>query len=162
MPEIGGFIPFIDHQESTMRFMIVVKATADSEAGVMPGEDMLNSMTTFHEQLAKTGVLLDASGLHPSSRGWRVNYDGSKRTVIDGPFAETKKLIAGYTIIQVRNREEAMEWSRRFPNPALDGGKTHIEVRQMFELDELGPSPAVERFRDLGMGGAASSKAKVS
>ncbi|MBL8525762.1 MAG: YciI family protein [Betaproteobacteria bacterium] len=137
-----------------MRYMIVVKATADSEAGVMPDEAMLGSMATFHEQLAKAGVLLDASGLQGTSKGWRVQYDGATRTVVDGPFAETKELIAGYTIIQVRSREEALEWSRRFPNPALDGGKTYIEVRQMFELEDFAPGPAVEQFRDMGVSGA--------
>jgi hypothetical protein len=137
-----------------MRFMIIVKATADSEAGVMPDEASLNAMCVFHEQLAKAGVLLDASGLRATSLGWRVQYDGAKRTVIDGPFAETKELIAGYTLIQVRTREEALEWSRRFPNPALDGGNTYIEVRQMFELEDFTPGTAVDHFRELGVSGA--------
>lgn len=144
-----------------MRYMIIVKATADSEAGVMPDEAMLGAMADFHEQLAKAGVLLDASGLRATAMGWRVNYagDGSKPTVVDGPFAETKELIAGYTIIQVRSREEALEWSRRFPNPSLDGGKTHIELRRMFELEDFVPGPAIEQFRDMGVSGASVSRA---
>src|SRR5213076_1238492 len=93
--------------------------------------------------------LLDASGLKPSSRGWRVKYSGAKRTVIDGPFAEAKELIAGYTIIQVKSREEAMEWARRFPNPSIDGKEAEIEVRQFFELEDFGPSESVERFREM-------------
>ena len=134
-----------------MRFMIIVKATKDSEAGVMPHEKMLGEMTKYHEELHKAGVLLDASGLQPSSKGWRVKYSGAKRTVVDGPFTEAKELIAGYTMIQVKSREEAMEWVRRYPNPALDGKAGEIEVRQLFELDDLGPSEAVERFRRLDL-----------
>jgi hypothetical protein len=132
-----------------MRFMIIVKANKDSEAGVMPSESLIAEMATYHEGLAKAGVLLDANGLQPSSKGWRVRYLGGKRTVIDGPFAETKELIAGYTLIQVKSREEAMEWVRRFPNPGMVDGE--IEVRQLFELDDFGPSEAVERFRRMGV-----------
>lgn len=135
-----------------MRFMIIVKATKDSEAGVMPEEKLIAEMATYHEQLAKAGVLLDASGLQASSKGWRIKYDGTRRSVIDGPFAEAKELIAGYTLIQVKSRAEAMEWTRRFPNPAVDGGEGEIEVRQLFELEDFGPSDAVERFRKIGMG----------
>ena len=102
-----------------MRFMILVKATKDSEAGVMPPEELFHAMADYHEQLAKAGVLLDANGLQPSSKAWRVKYSGDKRTVTDGPFTETKELVAGYTIIQVKSREEAMEWVRRFPNPSI-------------------------------------------
>src|SRR5688572_5756564 len=133
-----------------MRFMILVKATKDSEAGVMPPESLFAAMADYHEELQKAGVLLDASGLQPSSKGWRIKYLGGKRTVIDGPFTETKELIAGYTLIQVKSREEAMEWARRFPNPAMEGGE--IEVRQLYELEDLGPSAAIERFRELGVG----------
>jgi hypothetical protein len=136
-----------------MRYMIIVKATQDSEAGVMPGEELLARMGAYHEELAKAGVLLDGSGLKPSRDGWRIRYDGEKRTVVDGPFAETKELIAGYTLIQVRSREEAQEWARRFPNPAVDGGQAEIEVRQLFELEDFGPSEAVDRMRDIGVGG---------
>jgi len=137
-----------------MRFMILVKASAESEAGVMPGEDMFAVMAAYHDQLAKAGVLLDASGLQPSAKGWRIHYAGGQRQVIDGPFAESKELIAGYTIIQVRSREEALEWTRRFPAPHGDGAQAEIEVRQMYELDDFGPSEAVERFRRLGVGGS--------
>jgi len=135
-----------------MRFMMIVKATKDSEAGGMPSEKLIADMANYHEELQKAGVLLDASGLQPSSKGWRVKYAGAKRAVIDGPFAETKELIAGYTIIQVKSREEAMEWARRFPNPAVDGKEGEIEVRQLFELEDFGPSDAVERFRGMGVG----------
>ena len=132
-----------------MRFMIIVKATKDSEAGVIPPDQSFAEMAAYHEELAKAGVLLDASGLQASSKGWRVKYSGSKRTVIDGPFTETKELIAGYTIIQVKSREEAMEWARRFPNPSIDGKEAEIEVRQLFELDDFGQGDAVSRFRKL-------------
>jgi hypothetical protein len=135
-----------------MRFMILVKATADTEKGVMPGEAMFAAMADFHEQLAKAGVLLDASGLQPSAKGWRVRYDGTKRHVVDGPFAESKELVAGYTLIQTRTRDEALEWTRRFPNPAVDGSAAEIEVRQLYELDDLGPSPSIERWREIGIG----------
>ena len=132
-----------------MRFMIVVKATKDSEAGVLPQEKDMAQMADYHEELAKAGVLLDASGLQASSKGWRVQYSGGKRTVIDGPFTESKELIAGYTLIQVKSREEAMEWVRRFPNPAMDGKDGEIEVRQLFELEDFGPSEAVDRFKKM-------------
>jgi hypothetical protein len=135
-----------------MRFMIIVKATKDSEAGVMPPQHLLEEMAKYHEELQRAGVLLDGSGLQPSSKGWRVKYDGKKRTVIDGPFAEAKELIAGYTMIQTRTREEAMEWARRFPNPSIDGKAGEIEVRQLFELEDFGPQ-TVERFKDIGVGG---------
>jgi len=135
-----------------MRFMIIVKATKDSEAGVMPEEKLMAQMATFHEEMQKAGVLLDGSGLQASSKGWRIKYSGGKRTVTDGPFAETKELIAGYTLIQVKSREEAMEWTRRFPNPAGDGKDGEIEVRQLFELEDFGPSEAVERFREMEVG----------
>ena len=130
-----------------MRFMILVKATKDSEAGVMPPESMFAAMATYHEELVKAGALLDAAGLQPSAKGWRVRYAGGRRTVIDGPFTEAKELIAGYTLIQVKSREEAMEWARRFPNPSLGDGE--IEVRQVFELEDFGASPAIERFREM-------------
>ena len=135
-----------------MRFMIIVKATQDSEAGVMPEERLIAAMAKYHEELVKAGALLDASGLQPSSKGWRIKYSRDKRTVIDGPFAETKELIAGYTIIQVKSKEEAIELTKRFPNPAIDGKEGEIEVRQLFELEDFGPSKAVERFREMGVG----------
>ena len=132
-----------------MRFMIIVKATALSEAGGQPDEALMAAMGAYHEELAKAGVLLDATGLKPSSKGWRIHYSGGKRTVIDGPFAETKELIAGYTLIQVRSREEAMEWARRFPAPFGEDAEGEIEVRQLYELEDLEPSPEVDRFRKL-------------
>ena len=135
-----------------MRFMMIVKATKDTEAGAMPSEKLISEMQKYHEELQKAGVLLDASGLKPSSKGWRVKYSGAKRTVIDGPFTEAKELIAGYTLIQVKSREEAMEWARRFPNPAVDGKEGEIEIRQLFELEDFGPSEAVERFREMDIG----------
>jgi hypothetical protein len=132
--------------------MIMVKATKDSEAGAMPEEKLIATMAAYHEELAKAGVLLDASGLQPSAKGWRIKYSGDKRSVVDGPFTETKELVAGYTLIQVKSKEEAIEWTRRFPNPAVDGKEGEIEVRQLFELEDFGPSEAVERFRDIGVG----------
>jgi len=133
-----------------MRFMMIVKANKDSEAGKMPSEELLSAMGRYNEELMRAGVLLDASGLQPSSKGWRVKYSGGKRTVIDGPFTETKELIAGYWIIQVKSREEALEWSKRVPNPHPDGQEAEIEIRQFFELEDFGPSEAVDRARELG------------
>jgi len=135
-----------------MRFMIIVRATDETEAGVMPGEALLSAMQKYHEELVKSGVLVDASGLKPSSKGWRIRYSGDRRSFVDGPFAETKELIAGYTIIDVKSRDEAIELTRRFPNPAGDGKAGEIEVREFFELEDFGPSEAVERFREMGMG----------
>jgi hypothetical protein len=135
-----------------MRFMIIVRATPKTEAGVMPEEKLFAAMADYHEQLVKAGVLLDASGLQPSSKGWRIRYSGGKRTVVDGPFAETKELIAGYTIIQVRSRDEALEWTRRFPAPMGELEDAEIEVRQMFELEDFEPSESIERFREMGVG----------
>jgi hypothetical protein len=123
-----------------MRFMIIVKSTPELEAETTPqapDEKLMARMADFMEELSRAGVLLDASGLQPSRKGWRIHYDGQKRTVIDGPFAEAKELIAGFTIIQVRSREEAMEWSRRYPNPAGEKSMPAvIEVRQLYELDD--------------------------
>ena len=131
-----------------MRFMIIVRATPDTEAGVMPEEPLMATMAGYHEALAKAGVLLDAAGLQPSAKGWRVRYRAGRVNVIDGPFADTKELIAGYTLIQVRSREEAVEWTRRFPAP-FEGIACEIEVRQLFELDDFAPGESVERFREL-------------
>ncbi len=130
-----------------MRFMILVKATADSEAGALPDEGLLNAMADYHEELAKAGVLVDANGLQPTSRGWRIEWAGGRKIVTDGPFAETKELIAGYTIINVASREAAVDWASRFPNPALGDGA--IEVRQIFELEDFGEIPGIARFRAL-------------
>ena len=139
-----------------MRFMIIVKATPDTEAGRFPAESekMFQAMADYHEELSRAGALLDASGLQPSSKGWRVEYEGGKRTIVDGPFAETKELVAGYTLIQTRTRDEAIEWSRRFPNPVGEGIRCHIEVRQLYELadfEEQLEARTAERFRGLGI-----------
>src|SRR6267142_4674225 len=120
-----------------MRFMILVKATKDSEAGVMPGEKLLTNMGKFNEQLVKAGVMLAGEGLQPSSKGARVRFSGAKRTVIDGPFAETKELIAGYWLWQVKSKEEAVEWVKRCPNP-FPGTESEIEIRQLFEAEDFG------------------------
>lgn len=135
-----------------MRFMIIVKATKASEAGVMPAEKLIADMAEYHEEPAKAGALLDASGLQPSSEDWRIRHSGMKRTVIDGPFAETKELVAGYTLVQLKSREEALEWTKRFPNPAVDGNEGEIEVPRRFELEDFGPSEGIERFREMGAG----------
>ena len=132
-----------------MRFMIIVKATPDSEAGLMPSESLMAAMAAYHQELAQAGVLLDANGLQPSAKGWRIRYADGRRQVVDGPFAESKELVAGYTLIQVRSREEAMEWTRRFPAPAGADVDSEIEVRQLFELDDFAPGESVERFREL-------------
>ena len=140
-----------------MRFMIIVKATPVSEAGQWPedSDKMFEAMRIYHEELAKAGVLLDGSGLHPSSKGWRIRYDASdKRTVVDGPFAETKELIAGYTLIQVRSREEALEWTRRFPNPVGFNQPAEIEVRQLYEMSDfegIAADSEIEKFKAMGM-----------
>ena len=136
-----------------MRFMIIVKATADSEAGVMPPESLFAEMAAYHEELARAGVLLDANGLQPTSRGWRVRYADGKRSVLDGPFAESKELIAGYTLIQVRSRDEALEWSRRFPAPHGKDVNAEIEVRQLYELEDFEQNDAIQKFRDLRVSG---------
>ena len=132
-----------------MRFMIIVKATADSEAGVMPPDALLAKMAAYHEELAQAGVLLDASGLQPSAKGWRIRYTDGQRQVIAGPFAESKQLIAGYTLIQVRDEAEALEWSRRFPAPHGAQADAELEVRRLFELDDFAPGAAIDRFREL-------------
>jgi hypothetical protein len=132
-----------------MRFMILVKATPNTEAGRLPPEPLIAAMATYHEQLAKAGVLLDAAGLQPSAKGWRVRFAGGRREVIDGPFTEANALVAGYTLIQVRSRDEALEWARRFPAPHGEQAEGEIEVRRLFDLDDFEPSEAVDRFREL-------------
>lgn len=133
-----------------MRFMIIVKASKDTEAGVMPSEEQFAEMADYHEQLAKAGVLLDGSGLQPSSKGWRITWKDGRKTLTDGPFTEAKELVAGYTLIEVSSREEALEWTKRFPNPQLGDGE--IEVRQLYELEDFGESDAIERFREIDAG----------
>src|SRR5687767_2390818 len=118
-----------------MRFMVMVKATGDSEAGLMPTEQMLAEMGAYNEELVKAGVMLAGEGLHPSSKGARVKFSGNKRTVIDGPFAETKELVAGFWLIEVKSKEEAIEWVKRVPNPTGDEGE--IEIRQVFETEDF-------------------------
>ena len=120
-----------------MKFMILVKANKDSEAGVMPSTEELTAMGKFNEELVKAGVLLAGEGLQPSSKGARVRFSGDKRTVIDGPFAETKELIAGFWLIQVKSKEEAIEWVRRAPNP-MPGTESEVEIRQVFEAEDFG------------------------
>jgi hypothetical protein len=142
-----------------MRFMIIVKGTRDSEAGVMPEDKLIAEMGKYHEELARAGMLIDASGLQPSSKGWRIKYSGGKSTFAEGPFDGTRGLVAGYTIIRAKSREEAIEWTRRFPNPAHQGREGEIEVRQLFELDDFEQTEAVQRFRDLAAGGQEQSKA---
>ena len=119
-----------------MRFMVIVKASKDSEAGIMPSEKLLTEMMNFNEELVKAGVMLAGEGLHPSSKGKRVEFSGNKRTVIDGPFAETKELIAGYWMWQCKSMDEAIEWAMKIPNPHDEEG--HIEVRQVFEAADFG------------------------
>jgi hypothetical protein len=122
-----------------MRFMLLVKADKSSEAGVLPSEELLTEMGKYNEELAKAGVLLAGEGLQPSSKGARVKFSKDKRTVIDGPFAETKELIAGFWLIQVKSKEEAIEWVKRCPNPMPDS-EGEIEIRQVFEADDFGPA----------------------
>jgi hypothetical protein len=131
-----------------MKFMMIVKANKDSEAGVMPSEKLLSTMGRYNEELMKAGVLVDLAGLHPTSKGARIQFSGGKRTIVDGPFTETKELIAGFWIIQVKSREEAMEWARRVPAPQ-ENGEGEIEIRQFFELEDFAPSKAVDRAREL-------------
>lgn len=125
-----------------MRFMVIVKATRDSEAGVMPSEKLLTEMGAFNEALVKAGVLLAGDGLHPSSKGTRVKFSGDKRTVINGPFAETNELIAGYWLWQCPSKKEALEWAQRCPNPTCEEGE--IEIRQVFEAEDFGAEFTLE------------------
>ncbi|WP_367371714.1 YciI family protein [Pseudomonas lini] len=120
-----------------MRFMIIVKASPDSEAGVMPSEELMTAMGNFNEELAKAGILIDCDGLQPSGKGARVRFSGDQRTVIDGPFAATKELIAGYWLWQVKSKEEAIEWVKRCPNP-MPGTEAEIEIRQVYEAEDFG------------------------
>ena len=135
-----------------MRFMMLVipKGYETAKPGTMPDAKAIDAMSKFNESLQKAGVLLDANGLQPSAEGWRIHYRGGERRVVDGPFAETKELIAGYTLIQVRNRDEAMEWARRFPAPMGEGVDAVLEVRPLYELGDFEPSEAIERERRIG------------
>jgi hypothetical protein len=133
-----------------MRVMIIVRGNATSESGALPDDRLVAAMATFHDELARAGVLLDANGLKPTREAWRIRHgaDGTRR-VIDGPFTESKELVAGYTLIQVRSRDEAMEWSRRFPAPFGEGVEAEIEVRPLYELDDFHQTAAVATFRRL-------------
>ena len=131
-----------------MRFIVMVKASKDSEAGKMPSEELLGAMAKFNEELVKAGVMLDGQGLQPSAKGARIRFTGDTRTVIEGPFADAKDLIAGYWIIQVKSKAEAIAWMKRCPNPYQQDGE--IEIRQIFELEDFGESPAVEHHRKVG------------
>lgn len=142
-----------------MRFMIIVKATPESEAeegpaGTVPDEALMAEMAEYHEELQRAGVLLEGNGLKPSSKGFRVRYDGKQRRIVDGPFAEAKELVAGYTLIQVKSRDEALEWARRFPNPNGAGRPAEIEVRELYELDDFPQGETVERLRAIDIGRA--------
>ena len=127
-----------------MRFMVLVKSNEEAEAGVMPSEEILAEMMKYNEELARAGVMLDGSGLQPTSKGARVTFSGGKPTVTDGPFTEAKELVAGYWLIQVRSKEEAVEWVKRAP---FQEGE--LEIRQLFELEDFGPSEAIDRAREL-------------
>jgi len=127
---------------------VMVKATRDSEAGKLPSEEMLSAMAKFNEELVKAGVMLDGNGLQSSAKGARVRFSGPNRTVIDGPFAETKELVAGYWILQCKSLAECVEWIKRCPNPHEEDSE--IEIRQLFELEDFGESPAVDHHRQLG------------
>jgi hypothetical protein len=128
-----------------MRFMVIVKASKDSEAGKMPSEELLGAMAKFNEEMVKAGVMIDGAGLQASSKGARIRFSGNKCSVMQGPFPETASLIAGYWIINVKSRDEAIEWMMRCPNPHDEDGD--IEIRQMFEMEDFGESPAVEHHK---------------
>jgi hypothetical protein len=125
-----------------MRVMVIVKANADSEAGVMPGEELLTAMGKYNEELVNAGIMLAGEGLHPSSKGKRVHFSGKQRTVIDGPFAETKELIAGFWLWNVKSMDEAVEWVKRCPNPT--GEESEIEIRPVFEMEDFGDAMTPE------------------
>lgn len=132
-----------------MRFMMLVKASKNSEAGMIPDDSLIAAMTKYNEEMAKAGILLDLAGLQPSSKGARIKFSGGRPTVVDGPFTETKELIAGYWLIQVKSKEEAIDWAKRAPSPHGEGAEGEIELRQLFELEDFAPSPAIEDARRL-------------
>jgi hypothetical protein len=141
-----GFRPETEG-EYNMRFMVIVKATKESEAGVMPSEELLLAMGKFNEEMVKAGIMLQGDGLQPSSKGARILFDGDKRTVVDGPFAETKELVAGFWLIQVKSLAEAIEWMKRCPNPHSDGGE--LEIRQVYELSDFAPGEGIRIHEKL-------------
>jgi hypothetical protein len=130
-------------KEKDMRFMAIVKATKESEAGELPKPELVEAMMKFNEEMIKAGVMLAGEGLHPSSKGVRIRFSGAKRTVIDGPFAETKELIAGFWLLQVKSKEEAIEWIKRAPNPH-PGQEPEVELRQVFDAEDFGPELSSE------------------
>lgn len=132
-----------------MRFMMIVKGNRESEAGVMPSEEMLARMGKYNEELMKAGVLVDLSGLQPTSKGFRVKFNGGKRTLVDGPFTESKEIVAGYWVINVKSPEEAREWAKKVPAPQ-ENGEGEVEVRRFFEIEDFAPSKAIDQFRELG------------
>lgn len=141
-----------------MRFMMIVKASKDSEAGKLPTEEMIAAMGKFNEELMKAGVLVDLAGLQSSAKGARVRFSGGERTVIDGPFAETKELVAGYWVINVKSLQEAIAWAKRVPAPHGPDQECELEIRQFFELEDFAPSEAVEHHKELGKKLAAGKK----
>lgn len=143
-----------------MRVMVIVKASKDSEAGKMPSQELLTEMGKFNEELVKAGIMLAADGLKPSSKGKRIRFSGKNRTVIDGPFTETKELIAGYWIWQVRSMEEAVEWLKRCPNPHPDQGESEVEIRPVFEAEDFGAEFPPERRKKEGEMRAAIARKK--
>ena len=132
-----------------MRFMMLVKASKASEAGAMPDDSLIAVMTKYNEEMAKAGILLDLAGLQPSSKGARIKFSSGRPVIIDGPFTETKELIAGYWLIQVKSKDEAIDWAKRCPSPHGEGAEGEIELRQLFELEDFAPSPAIEDARRL-------------
>lgn len=132
-----------------MKFMMIVKANKDSEAGAMPSQELIDAMGKYNEDLMRAGVLVDGAGLQPSSKGSRIHYSGGRRIVTDGPFAETKELIAGYWVIQVNSKQEAMEWALRAPAPFGEDQEGELEIRQFFELEDFPPSETIDREREI-------------
>ena len=135
-----------------MRFMMIVKASANSEAGVMPTEEMLAEMGAYNAELVAAGVMRDGMGLQSSAKGARIQFDGDRKWVVDGPFPETKELIAGFWLLEVGSKQEAIDWALKCPNPNFDGSATNIELRQVFEMEDFGESAAVDKMRDLKVG----------
>jgi len=138
--------------------MMIVKANKDSEAGKMPSEELLAAMAKYNEELVNAGILVDLAGLQSSAKGFRVRFTGGKPAVIDGPFAETRELVAGYWIINVKSRQEAVEWAKRVPAPHGPGEECEIEVRQFFEMEDFAPSEAVDHHKEVGKKLAAGKK----
>ena len=138
--------------------MMIVKANKDSEAGKMPSEELLAAMAKYNEELVNAGILVDLAGLQSSAKGFRVRFTGGEPAVIDGPFAETRELVAGYWIINVKSRQEAVEWAKRVPPPHGPGEECEIEVRQFFEMEDFAPSEAVEHHKEVGKKLAAGKK----